>query len=40
MKMNYYESPESKIIELQMSDTLLQQTSGGDDGGMEEGGEV
>ena len=38
MKKNYYESPKSKIIELQMSDTLLQQVSGDD--GMEEGGEV
>ncbi len=39
MKKNYYESPESKIIMLQLSDTLLQQASG-NDGGMDEGGEV
>ena len=36
-KINY-ETPESRIIELQMSDTVLQQVSGDD--GMEEGGEV
>lgn len=38
MKKNYYEIPKSRIIELQMHDTILQQASGDD--GMEEGGEV
>jgi len=36
-KINY-ETPESRIIELQLSYTVLQQVSGDD--GMEEGGEV
>lgn len=36
MKKNYYERPESRIIILQLSNTLLQTS----DGGMDEGGEV